>query len=79
VRKLNQGTVPIFQILQDIVTSEYGAKIKYLKENVRGIDNVVSVSTATMIWECTANSIAGFINGARQIECNHQRNRRKSR
>jgi 2-isopropylmalate synthase len=22
-----------------------------------------------MIWECTANSIAGAVNGARQIEC----------
>ncbi|SHJ68498.1 2-isopropylmalate synthase [Aquimarina spongiae] len=49
---------------------EYGAKIKYLKENVKGIDNVViSCHCHNDLGLATANSIAGAINGARQIEC----------
>jgi 2-isopropylmalate synthase len=49
---------------------EYGAKIKYLKENVKGIDNViVSCHCHNDLGMATANSIAGAINGARQIEC----------
>ncbi|MFV8354324.1 2-isopropylmalate synthase [Flavobacterium sp. XS2P14] len=49
---------------------EYGAKIKYLKENVRGIDNVVlSCHCHNDLGMATANSIAGAVNGARQIEC----------
>ncbi|MBP6424672.1 MAG: 2-isopropylmalate synthase [Flavobacterium sp.] len=49
---------------------EYGAKIKYLKENVKGIDNVIiSCHCHNDLGMATANSIAGAINGARQIEC----------
>ncbi|TAF72006.1 MAG: 2-isopropylmalate synthase [Flavobacterium sp.] len=49
---------------------EYGAKIKYLKENVRGIENVIlSCHCHNDLGMATANSIAGAINGARQIEC----------
>ncbi len=49
---------------------EYGAKIKYLKENVKGIENVVlSCHCHNDLGMATANSIAGAINGARQIEC----------
>lgn len=49
---------------------EYGAKIKYLKENVKGIENVViSCHCHNDLGLATANSIAGAINGARQIEC----------
>ncbi len=49
---------------------EYGAKIKYLKENVSGIDNVtISCHCHNDLGMATANSIAGAINGARQIEC----------
>ena len=49
---------------------EYGAKIKYLKENVKGIDNVVlSCHCHNDLGMATANSIAGAVNGARQIEC----------
>ncbi len=49
---------------------EYGAKIKYLKENVKGIDNVIiSCHCHNDLGLATANSIAGAINGARQIEC----------
>jgi 2-isopropylmalate synthase len=49
---------------------EYGAKIKYLKENVKGIDNVIiSCHCHNDLGLATANSIAGVLNGARQIEC----------
>lgn len=48
----------------------YGAKIKYLKENVEGIENaVLSVHCHNDLGLATANSIAGVLNGARQIEC----------
>ncbi len=49
---------------------EYGAKIKYLKENVKGIHNVIiSCHCHNDLGLATANSIAGVANGARQIEC----------
>ncbi|AXT59066.1 2-isopropylmalate synthase [Aquimarina sp. AD10] len=49
---------------------EYGAKIKYLKENVKGIHNVIiSCHCHNDLGLATANSVAGAINGARQIEC----------
>ena len=49
---------------------EYGAKIKYLKENVKGIENVIiSCHCHNDLGMATANSIAGAVNGARQIEC----------
>ncbi|NQY29532.1 MAG: 2-isopropylmalate synthase [Flavobacteriaceae bacterium] len=49
---------------------EYGAKIKYLKENVTGIDKVIlSCHCHNDLGLATANSIAGAMNGARQIEC----------
>lgn len=49
---------------------EYGAKIKYLKENVKGIHNVrLSCHCHNDLGMATANAIAGVVNGARQIEC----------
>ncbi len=49
---------------------EYGEKIKYLKENVKGIENVtISCHCHNDLGMATANSIAGAMNGARQIEC----------
>ena len=49
---------------------EYGAKIKYLKENVKGIDKAtLSCHCHNDLGLATANSIAGVLNGARQIEC----------
>ena len=49
---------------------EYGAKMKYLKENVKGIDKaILSCHCHNDLGLATANSIAGVINGARQIEC----------
>ncbi|MEN1783725.1 MAG: 2-isopropylmalate synthase [Bacteroidota bacterium] len=50
--------------------SEYGAKMKYLKENVKGIEKaILSCHCHNDLGLATANSIAGAINGARQIEC----------
>lgn len=50
--------------------SEYGAKIKYLKENVKGIDRaILSCHCHNDLGLATANSIEGVINGARQVEC----------
>ncbi|MEQ6123270.1 2-isopropylmalate synthase [Pseudotenacibaculum sp. MALMAid0570] len=49
---------------------EYGAKIKYLKEHVKGIEDVIiSCHCHNDLGLATANSISGAINGARQIEC----------
>lgn len=49
---------------------EYGQKIKYLKENVKGIDKaILSCHCHNDLGMATANSIAGIVNGARQIEC----------
>lgn len=49
---------------------DYGQKIKYLKENVKNIDQaIISVHCHNDLGLATANSIAGVINGARQIEC----------
>lgn len=49
---------------------EYGAKIKYLRDNVRGVENVaLSTHCHNDLGMATANSIAGVLNGATQIEC----------
>lgn len=49
---------------------EYGEKIKYLKENVSGIHNVViSTHCHNDLGLSTSNSISGIQNGARQVEC----------
>ncbi|HLT51362.1 MAG TPA: 2-isopropylmalate synthase [Arenibacter sp.] len=49
---------------------EYGAKMKYLRENVNGIHKaILSCHCHNDLGLATANSIAGVINGARQIEC----------
>lgn len=49
---------------------EYGAKMKYLKEHVKGIHKaVLSCHCHNDLGLATANSIAGVVHGARQIEC----------
>jgi len=49
---------------------EYGAKMKYLVENVKGIEKaILSCHCHNDLGLATANSISGVINGARQIEC----------
>jgi 2-isopropylmalate synthase len=48
---------------------EYGAKIKYLKENVPNIDKaMISTHCHNDLGMATANTMMGIINGARQIE-----------
>jgi 2-isopropylmalate synthase len=50
--------------------NEYGNKIKYLRENVRGIHKVIlSTHCHNDLGLATANAIAGLEGGARQIEC----------
>ncbi len=49
---------------------QYGEKIKFLKENVKGIHKaILSTHCHNDLGLATANSIAGVRNGARQIEC----------
>ncbi|YCJ94029.1 MAG: 2-isopropylmalate synthase [Candidatus Karelsulcia muelleri] len=49
---------------------EYAEKIKFLKENVNSIDKVtISTHCHDDMGLSTANSIAGIMNGAQQIEC----------
>lgn len=48
---------------------EYGAKIKYLKDNVSNIDKaIISVHCHNDLGMATANALAGIMNGARQVE-----------
>jgi len=48
---------------------EFGEKIKYLVENVKGIDKVViSPHCHNDLGMATANTISGVMNGARQVE-----------
>lgn len=49
---------------------EYGAKIKYLVDHVKGIENVIiSAHCHNDLGLATANSISAVMNGARQVEC----------
>ena len=49
---------------------EYGSKIKFLRENVRGIEKItISCHCHNDLGLATANSIQGIMNGAKQIEC----------
>jgi len=49
---------------------QYGAKIKYLTEHVKNIDQaIISAHCHNDLGLATANSIAAIQNGARQIEC----------
>jgi len=48
----------------------YGAKIKFLKENVKNIDQaIISSHCHNDLGMATANSVTALRNGARQIEC----------
>ena len=49
---------------------EYGAKMKYLRDHVGGIEKaILSCHCHNDLGLATANSISGVIHGARQIEC----------
>jgi 2-isopropylmalate synthase len=48
---------------------EYGAKIKYIFENVKGVHNAtISIHCHNDLGLATANSLAGIREGARQVE-----------
>jgi 2-isopropylmalate synthase len=48
---------------------EYGEKIKYLVDHVKNIDKaIISTHCHNDLGMATANSIAGILNGARQVE-----------
>jgi 2-isopropylmalate synthase len=48
---------------------EYGAKIRFLRENVKNIDKaIISTHCHNDLGMATANSVSGIINGARQVE-----------
>ncbi len=49
---------------------QFGAKIKYLMSHVSNIDKaIISTHCHNDLGLATANSVAGVINGARQVEC----------
>lgn len=48
----------------------YGEKIRYIKENVKGIEKaIISTHCHNDLGLATANSLEGVLNGAKQIEC----------
>ncbi|MCD7972000.1 MAG: 2-isopropylmalate synthase [Candidatus Azobacteroides sp.] len=48
---------------------QYGAKIKYLMENVKGIEKaILSTHCHNDLGMATANTVSGVLNGARQVE-----------
>lgn len=48
---------------------QYGQKIKYLMENVRGIEHaILATHCHNDLGMATANTMAGILNGARQVE-----------
>lgn len=67
--KAGATTVNIPDTTGYCMPDEFGAKIKYLMENVKGIDKVIiSVHCHNDLGMATANTMAGVVNGARQIE-----------
>lgn len=67
--KAGATTVNIPDTTGYCLPDEFGAKIKYLFDNVKGIDRVVvSTHCHNDLGLATANTIAGVQNGARQIE-----------
>lgn len=49
---------------------QFGERIKYIMDNVKNVDKaIISVHCHNDLGLATANSIAGLMNGARQIEC----------
>lgn len=70
VIKAGATVVNIPDTLGYCLPEQYGAKIKYLYENVKGIHKAtISCHCHNDLGLATANSLAGVINGARQIEC----------
>jgi 2-isopropylmalate synthase len=70
VIKAGATTVNIPDTTGYCLPNQYGDKIAFLKNNVSNIDKaVISCHCHNDLGLATANSIAGVMNGARQIEC----------
>jgi len=70
VIKAGATTVNITDTVGYSMPWEFGSLIKYLQDNIQGIENVViSVHCHNDLGLATANSMAAVLNGARQIEC----------
>ncbi|MGE5413917.1 MAG: 2-isopropylmalate synthase [Syntrophomonadaceae bacterium] len=64
------GTVNIPDTVGYALPATYAETIRYLKKHVRGIDKVVvSVHCHNDLGLAVANSLAGVMAGARQVEC----------
>ena len=70
VIKAGATTVNIPDTTGYCLPHQYGEKIAYLVNNVPNIDKaIISCHCHNDLGLATANSIAGIINGARQVEC----------
>jgi len=70
VIKAGATTVNIPDTTGYCLPNQYGEKIAFLRNNVSNIDKaVISCHCHNDLGLATANSIAGVMNGARQIEC----------
>ena len=68
--KAGATTVNIPDTVGYATPDDYGALIKYLKDNVPNIDKaIISTHCQNDLGLATANSLAAIRNGARQIEC----------
>jgi len=64
------GTVNIPDTVGYALPTTYAETIRHLRKNVRGIDKVViSVHCHNDLGMAVANSLAGVMEGARQVEC----------
>jgi 2-isopropylmalate synthase len=69
---INAGatTINIPDTVGYAVPEQYAGAIRYLKQNVRGIDNIViSVHCHNDLGLAVSNSLAALKEGARQVEC----------
>jgi 2-isopropylmalate synthase len=70
VIKAGAATVNIPDTTGYCLPNQYGEKIAYLINNVPNIDKaIISCHCHNDLGLATANSIAGVLNGARQVEC----------
>ncbi|MDR2791215.1 MAG: 2-isopropylmalate synthase [Tannerellaceae bacterium] len=69
VIKAGATTVNIPDTTGYCLPEEYGAKIRFLKEHVAGIDHaILSTHCHNDLGMATANTVQGVLNGARQVE-----------
>lgn len=70
VIKAGADTINIPDTVGYLTPGEFGDLIKYLNENVPGIkDCIISTHCHNDLGMAVANSLAGVLNGARQVEC----------